>query len=50
MMCLMSAIETGVIYLVNDGINRGLWDLENPKDINNPILAKYREMSVPPES
>ncbi|WP_151992641.1 curli production assembly/transport protein CsgG [Buttiauxella massiliensis] len=50
MMCLMSAIETGVIYLVNDGINRGLWDLQNPKDINNPILAKYREMSVPPES
>ncbi|SUW64538.1 curli production assembly/transport protein CsgG [Buttiauxella agrestis] len=50
MMCLMSAIETGVIYLVNDGINRGLWDLQNPQDINNPILAKYREMSVPPES
>ncbi|TNV21895.1 curli production assembly/transport protein CsgG [Buttiauxella sp. B2] len=50
MMCLMSAIETGVIYLVNDGINRGLWDLQNPKDVNNPILAKYREMSVPPES
>ena len=50
MMCLMSAIETGVTYLVNDGINRGLWDLQNPKDINNPILAKYREMSVPPES
>ena len=50
MMCLMSAIETGVIYLVNDGINRGLWDLQNPQDVNNPILAKYRELSVPPES
>ncbi|RPH30025.1 curli production assembly/transport protein CsgG [Buttiauxella warmboldiae] len=50
MMCLMSAIETGVIYLVNDGINRGLWDLQNPQDINHPVLAKYREMSVPPES
>ncbi|AYN26764.1 MULTISPECIES: curli production assembly/transport protein CsgG [Buttiauxella] len=50
MMCLMSAIETGVIYLVNDGINRGLWDLQNPQDVNNPVLAKYREMSVPPES
>lgn len=50
MMCLMSAIETGVIYLVNDGINRGLWDLQNPKDVDNPILAKYRELSVPPES
>ena len=50
MMCLMSAIETGVIYLVNDGINRGLWDLQNPQDVNDPILAKYRELSVPPES
>ena len=50
MMCLMSAIETGVIYLVNDGISRGLWDLQNPQDVNNPILAKYRELSVPPES
>ncbi len=25
MMCLMSAIETGVIFLINDGIDRGLW-------------------------
>ena len=24
MMCLMSAIETGVIFLINDGIDRGL--------------------------
>lgn len=50
MMCLMSAIETGVIYLVNDGINRGLWDLQNPGEMNNKVLAKYREMSSPPES
>lgn len=50
MMCLMSAIETGVIYLVNDGINRGLWDLQNPADMNNKVLAKYREMATPPES
>lgn len=50
MMCLMSAIETGVIYLVNDGINRGLWDLQNPADMNNKVLAKYRDMATPPES
>lgn len=41
MMCLMSAIETGVIYLINDGIDRGLWDLQNPADVQNPILVKY---------
>jgi curli production assembly/transport component CsgG len=50
MMCLMSAIETGVIFLINDGIDRGLWDLQNKADVQNPILVKYRDMSVPPES
>lgn len=50
MLCLMSAIETGVIYLVNDGIERGLWDLKNKADVNSPVLAKYRDMASPPES
>lgn len=50
MLCLMSAIETGVIYLVNDGIDRGLWDLQNPADINNPVLVKYKQLSTPPAS
>ncbi len=27
----MSAIETGVIFLINDGIDRGLWDLVQNK-------------------
>ena len=50
MMCLMSAIETGVIFLINDGIDRGLWDLQNKSEMQNPVLVKYRDMSVPPES
>ncbi|AGN88130.1 MULTISPECIES: curli production assembly/transport protein CsgG [Enterobacteriaceae] len=50
MLCLMSAIETGVILLINDGIDRGLWDLQQGADRHNPVLAKYREMAVPPES
>ena len=50
MLCLMSAIETGVIFLINDGIDRGLWDLQNKADRQNDILMKYRHMSVPPES
>lgn len=47
MLCLMSAIETGVIFLINDGIDRGLWDLQNKADRQNDILVKYRHMSVP---
>jgi curli production assembly/transport component CsgG len=38
------------IFLINDGIDRGLWDLQNKADVQNPILVKYRDMSVPPES
>ncbi|WP_436892446.1 curli production assembly/transport protein CsgG [Siccibacter turicensis] len=50
MLCLMSAIETGVIFLVNDGIERGLWSLRNAADINDPVLAKYKNLNLPPES
>ena len=50
MLCLMSAIETGVNFLINDGIDRGLWDLQNKAERQNDILVKYRHMSVPPES
>lgn len=47
MLCLMSAIETGVIYLVNDGITRNLWQLKNASDINSPVLEKYKSIIVP---
>lgn len=39
-----------VIFLINDGIDRGLWDLQNKAERQNDILVKYRHMSVPPES
>lgn len=47
MLCLMSAIETGVIYMINDGIDRNLWQLQNPSDINSPVLEHYKNMQVP---
>lgn len=47
MQCLMSAIETGVIYLINDGITRSLWELNDPGAVNNPVLKKYRGLSAP---
>lgn len=47
MLCLMSAIETGVIYLVNDGIGRNLWQLQNPQDATAPVLEKYKNLIVP---
>jgi len=47
MLCLMSAIETGVIYLVNDGISRNLWQLQNPQVVSAPVLEKYKNLIVP---
>lgn len=47
MLCVMSAIETGVIYLVNDGINRNLWALKNPQDANSSVLERYKSTIVP---
>lgn len=47
MLCLMSAIETGVIYLVNDGISRNLWQLQNPQDASSPVLERYKNLIVP---
>lgn len=43
MMCLMSAIEEGVIHLINDGINKDLWALANSADINSEVLSRYRK-------
>lgn len=47
MLCVMSAIETGVIYLVNDGINRNLWALKNPQDAKSSVLERYKSTIVP---
>ena len=47
MLCVMSAIETGVIYLVNDGINRNLWTLKNPQDAKSSVLERYKSTIVP---
>lgn len=46
MTCLMSAIEEGVIHLINDGINKNLWALSNAADINSEVLTRYRKEAV----
>lgn len=40
---LMSAIDAAVIHLITSGINRGLWQLKNNADIEQPVLKKYIE-------
>lgn len=38
-----AAIESAVIHLVIDGIERNLWQLRNPDDIYQPVMQKYQK-------
>lgn len=46
-MAVMSAIESAVIHLVTQGIDKGLWNLANPADANHEVLVAYRESTAP---
>lgn len=47
MLCLMSAIESAVIYMIDDGIARNLWVLKDPNEVDSEVLKRYRDMSIP---
>ncbi|MBS9404254.1 curli production assembly/transport protein CsgG [Halomonas sp. TRM85114] len=46
-MAVMSAIESAVIHLVTQGVDRGLWSLENPEDIEHEVFTAYRDAPIP---
>ncbi|WP_435402667.1 CsgG/HfaB family protein [Halomonas sp. MA07-2] len=46
-MAVMSAVESAVIHMITQGIDRGLWNLQNPEDIDNDVFVAYREAEVP---
>ncbi|EWH00945.1 CsgG/HfaB family protein [Halomonas sp. BC04] len=46
-MAVMSSIEAAVIHLIAQGVERGLWNLADPADRDNEILAAYRNASIP---
>ncbi|WP_299231264.1 CsgG/HfaB family protein [uncultured Halomonas sp.] len=46
-MAVMSAIESAVIHLVTQGVDRGLWALQNPADIDHEVFSAYRDAPVP---
>ncbi|SDJ92070.1 CsgG/HfaB family protein [Microbulbifer yueqingensis] len=37
----LSAMESAVIHLISEGIVSNSWALQNPDDINNPVLQYY---------
>jgi len=46
-LCVMEAIQAGVIHLIVQGIDRGHWSLADHNDINAPLLSKYRDEEAP---
>lgn len=46
-MAVMSAIESAVVHLVSQGIERNLWSLKNPDDRDNAILQEYANATTP---
>jgi len=42
-MCVAAAIEKAVIAMVVEGVLDGLWYLNNPEDINSPVIKDYQE-------
>lgn len=46
-LAVMSAIESAVVHLITEGVDRGLWNLANPDDMEHPVLQAYRAHEVP---
>ncbi|WP_445004267.1 CsgG/HfaB family protein [Halomonas mongoliensis] len=46
-MAVMSAIESAVVHMITQGVDRGLWSLDNPEEIDHEVFAAYRDATVP---
>ena len=45
-LAMLSAMESAVIHLIGQGIINNSWALQNPDDINNPVLQYYLNEST----
>ncbi|MBB5212439.1 CsgG/HfaB family protein [Microbulbifer hydrolyticus] len=45
-LALLSAMESAVIHLIGQGIVNNSWALQNPDEINNPVLQYYLNESI----
>lgn len=46
-MAVMSAIESSLIHLIVQGVDKGLWSLANQSDYNIEVMEAYRNAPVP---
>jgi len=40
-LCVFSAIESALMYLITDGIQKNSWALKNPEDAQHPVIEKH---------
>lgn len=40
-LCVLAAIESALLHLIAEGIKEKSWALNNPKEINSPVLRRY---------
>lgn len=45
-LAMLSAMESAVIHLISQGIVNNSWGLQNPDDINHPVLQYYLNESI----
>lgn len=40
-LCVRDAIESALIHLIAQGIDKGLWQLQKPEDLASPVIRAY---------
>jgi curli production assembly/transport component CsgG len=40
-LCVLNAIEAAVIQMIVQGVKDNIWQLNDPSDIDNPIIQDY---------
>jgi curli production assembly/transport component CsgG len=40
-LCVLAAIESALIHLISDGIQKNLWALRDPAEMDNEVLMQY---------
>ncbi|WP_018869411.1 MULTISPECIES: CsgG/HfaB family protein [unclassified Thioalkalivibrio] len=46
-LAVMSAIESAVLHLITQGVDKGLWNVDDPTDMEHPVFQAYRSHQVP---
>ncbi|WP_231372050.1 MULTISPECIES: CsgG/HfaB family protein [unclassified Thioalkalivibrio] len=46
-LAVMSAIESAVLHLITQGVDKGLWNVDDPADVEHPVFQAYRSHQVP---